>query len=148
MFEYRHNKCVGPHSPAGQNFQQNYGNKKRRGSKILSAPIPDFRPSHCPFIRISNVKACPRRAIYIHYDLSSQTYIYEEIPSQRVHLIIYKGESGAGDIKSPTRTLLLHHRCMKIQSCEVWNHRQVTLRKRPFETSPTNGLVSRSIDVI
>ena len=25
-----------------------YGNKKRRGSMYLSAPIPDFRPSHCP----------------------------------------------------------------------------------------------------
>ena len=34
MFEYRHNKCVGPHSPAGQNFQQNYGNKKDVGVRF------------------------------------------------------------------------------------------------------------------
>jgi hypothetical protein len=30
--------------------------KKDVGVKFLSAPIPAVRPSHCPQIRISNVK--------------------------------------------------------------------------------------------
>jgi hypothetical protein len=30
--------------------------KKDVGVKFLSAPIPGIRLSHCPFIRISNVK--------------------------------------------------------------------------------------------
>ena len=123
--------------------------QKRRGSKILSAPIPSFRPSHCPQIRISNVKACPRRAIYIHYDLSIlNIHIRRNTLTWGHTLLIYIKGIRRRDIKSPTRTLLLHHRCKWIQSCEVWRYRQVTFRKRPFETSPTNGLVSRSIDVI
>ena len=55
----------------------------------------------------------------------------------------------AGGYKNqPTRTLLLHHRCTWIQICEIRTNRQVTFRKRPFETGRTNDLRSRSIDVI
>ena len=36
----------------------------------LSAPIPVIRLSHCPYIRISNMKACPRQVIYTHYHLT------------------------------------------------------------------------------
>ena len=62
MFEYRHNKCVGPHSPAGQNFQQNYGNKKRRGTKFLRA-YPNTQALALPLDKDKQRKACPRRAI-------------------------------------------------------------------------------------
>ena len=53
----------GQRSPAGRHFINiltmelfRYGHKKRRGSKFLTAPIPKIRPSHCPLVRISNVK--------------------------------------------------------------------------------------------
>ena len=62
---------------------------------------------------------------------------------------IYKGNVAAGRYKiNPRERFLLHHRCTWIQSCEVWSYRQVTFRKRPFETGRTTALGSRSIDVI
>ena len=80
MFEYRHNKCVGPHSPAARTFNKIMETKKDVGVKFLSAPIPTLRLSHCPLIRISNVKACPRRAIYTLPPDNPQTYIYTKTP--------------------------------------------------------------------
>ena len=35
--------------------------QKRRGSMSLPVLIPKIRPSHCPYVRISNVQACPRQ---------------------------------------------------------------------------------------
>ena len=32
----------------------------------LPVLIPKIRPSHCPYVRISNVQACPRQRWYIH----------------------------------------------------------------------------------
>ena len=96
MFEYRHNKCVGPHSPAGQNLQQNYGNKKRRGSKFFSVPIPTLRLSHCPLIRISNVKpAHVERYLTLRPEYPKHTYT-QKYPHMGAHLINIYRESGAG----------------------------------------------------
>ena len=95
MFEYRHNKCVGPHSPAGQNFQQNYGNKKDVGVSS-SVPIPTLRLSHCPLIRISNVKpAHVERYITLRPEYPKHTYT-QKYPHTGAHLINIYRESGAG----------------------------------------------------
>ena len=60
-------------------------------SRVL---IPDDRLSHCPFVRISNVK--PAHAsddIYTHHGMDSQ-YAKMVRPLNGVHLIIYiKGRS-------------------------------------------------------
>ena len=71
-------------------------------------------------------------------------------PQNGVHLIIYiKGKLAAGRYKiNPRERFLLHHRCIKIQICEVWLAQTVTFRKRPFETGRTTALRSRSIDVL
>ena len=95
MFEYRHNKCVGPHSPAGQNFQQNYGNKKDVGVSS-SVPIPTLRLSHCPLIRISNVKpAHVERYLTLRPEYPKHTYTQKH-PHMGAHLINIYRESGAG----------------------------------------------------
>ena len=53
-----------PTLPCGQNLQQNYGNEKDVGVSS-SALIPTIRLSHCPYLRISNVKpAHVERYIY------------------------------------------------------------------------------------
>ena len=96
--------------------------QKRRGSKYLSALIPDFRPSHCPYMRISN-ESLPTPVdiytyttawsipewrnerttdIWIHGLLPSHIYTKSVHLSWGVHLIIYiKGnDSRRRDIKS------------------------------------------------
>ena len=97
--------------------------QKRRGSMYPSALIPTVRPSHCPLMRISNVK--PAHAsdyiytyttawsipewrnerttdIWIHGLLPSHIYTKSVHLSWGVHLIIYiKGnDSRRRDIKS------------------------------------------------
>ena len=64
--------------------------KKDVGVMSLSAPIPSFRPSHCPQIRISNVKpAHVERNIYIPE--TGAFYICKDsIPITSIHLIILK----------------------------------------------------------
>ena len=123
MFKYRHNKCVGRHSPVSHirhlSTAKLSGNKKDVGAMYLSAPIPIFRLSHCPHLRISNVKpAHVERYIYTHYDLTLHTYT-QVSPQNGLHLIIYIKEIRRRDIKSPTQTPLLHHRCKWIQICEI-----------------------------
>ena len=39
--------------------------KKDVGVKFLSAPIPDFRLSHCPYIKDKQLQACPRQMILL-----------------------------------------------------------------------------------
>ena len=116
-------------------------NKKDVGV-CISVLIPDDRPSHCPLIRISNVEACPRQddiytprhGIPYEYGFTStrvhrmptSDYIY----AKRVHpsvwstpYYIYKGKFAAGRYKiNPRGRSLLHHRCIKLQSCEVCHH--------------------------
>ena len=64
--------------------------KKDVGVMSLSAPIPSFRPSHCPQIRISNVKpAHVERNIFIPE--TGAFYICKDsIPITSIHLIILK----------------------------------------------------------
>ena len=60
----------------------------------LSAPIPTIRLSHCPYLRISNVKPahaeryiCSHSALYSLYDI----YAKMHTNVSGIHLIIYKG---------------------------------------------------------
>ena len=101
----------------------------------LRVLIPDDRPSHCPYMRISNVK--PAHAsddISIHHGAVNpgwygftnlRTYGSRDsvlrIYTQRkhthcwgVHLIIYtKGMLAVGRYKiNPRERFLLHHRCI------------------------------------
>ena len=96
-------------------------------SRVL---IPAVRPSHCPLMRISNVK--PAHAsddIYTHHGMDSQgndnvndnendnenhlCIRKESITIAGIHLIIYiKGMVAAGRYKiNPRERFLLHHRC-------------------------------------
>ena len=114
---------------------------KKTWEYVSSALISIIRPSHCPFMKISNVK--PAHAsddISIHHGADSLEFgftnlrIYGSTDSvlriytQRehthcweVHLIIYiKGILAVGRYKiNPRERFLLHYRCMKNQSCEV-----------------------------
>ena len=59
MFEYRHNKCVG-HTPL-RSYSPFLSTAKIMEMKkdvgvSFSALIPTIRLSHCPYLRISNVK--------------------------------------------------------------------------------------------
>lgn len=56
-----------PHSPkSGVNNWLRSGNKKDVGV-YSSAPIPKFRPSHCPCVRISNAsQPTPSDYMYNH----------------------------------------------------------------------------------
>ena len=99
-------------------------------SRVL---IPAVRPSHCPLMRISNVKpAHTSDDIYTHHGMDSQgndndnvndiLYIRKDsITIAGIHLIIYiKGMIAAGRYKiNPRERFLLHYRCIKIQICEV-----------------------------
>ena len=109
--------------------------QKRRGSKILSAPIPIFRPSHCPYMRISNVKACPRRAIYIHYDLTlPNIHICRNTLIRGHTLLIYIGNQTQGYKITHANASVASPLCLdsKLRSL---NTQTVTFRKRPFETA-------------
>ena len=123
------------------------GTKKDVGVKFLSAPIPKIRPSHCPQVRISNVKPA-HVEWYIHTlrpDTIPQFYIRQDAPlAWGYTLFIYKKEkSGAGNIKThPRERLCCITAVSRFKFAKFENHRQVTFRKRPFETGPTNGLVS------
>ena len=95
-------------------------------------------------------KACPRRVnIYTHYDLNfPNIHIRRNTHFERVHLIIYIKESDVGDIKITHANV-----SVALPLYEDSNLRDLILqtgnvRKRPFETGPTNGLVSLSIDVV
>ena len=76
------------------------GTKKDVGVKFLSAPIPTLRLSHCPLIRISNVK--PAHAEWYTNPLRPDhpRRIYTKTHSTRgeLHLIyIYKGIQDVGN---------------------------------------------------
>ena len=106
---------------------------KKTWEYVSRALIPAVRPSHCPLMRISNVK--PAHAsddIYTHHGTDSQgndndnvndiLYIRKDsITIAGIHLIIYiKGMVAAGRYKiNPRERFLLHYRCIKIQICEV-----------------------------
>ena len=104
--------------------------------------IPAVRPSHCPLMRISNVKPAhasddiytPRRRTsqgnvndnlnlndkgngYANHNHSTYAKTIHQL--NRVHLIIYiKGILAAGGYKiNPRERFLLHYRCIKIQIC-------------------------------
>ena len=64
------------------------------------SPIPEFRPSHCPFARISNAS--------------------QPTPSDINTVISYTIiHSYNRDIIHPRRRFPLHYLCAKNQSCEV-----------------------------
>ena len=106
---------------------------KKTWEYVSRALIPDDRLSHCPFVRISNVKPAPASDdIHTHHGMDSQgndndnvndiLYIRKDsITIAGIHLIIYiKGMVAAGRYKiNPRRRLLLHHRCTKFQICEI-----------------------------
>ena len=119
--------------------------KKDVGVKFLSAPILTFRPSHCPFLRISNVKPA-HVEWYIHTTTwhIPDFYIRQDAPHQWGYtLFIYKGKIRRREYKTHPRERLC---CITVvprfKFAKFDFHRQVTFRKRPFETGPTNGLVS------
>ena len=120
--------------------------KKDVGVKFLSAPIPILRLSHCPYMRISNVK--PAHVEWYIYTTTwhiPDFYIRQDAPHQWGYtLFIYiKEKSGAGNIKThPRERLCCITAVSRFKFAKFENHRQVTFRKRPFETGPTNGLVS------
>ena len=70
--------------------------QKRRGSKFFSVPIPTLRLSHCPLIRISNVKpAHVERYLTLRPEYPKHTYT-QKYPHMGAHLINIYRESGAG----------------------------------------------------
>ena len=85
---------------------------------FLSAPIPDFRLSHCPYIKDKQLQACPRQMILLpnttaHLPMPA---IYAKIVRPWMEytlLYIFKEEDSRRQISynQPTRTSLLHHRC-------------------------------------
>ena len=95
--------------------------------------IPKIRLSHCPYLRISNVKPAhvsddiytPRRRIpkeTITITLTITIHIRKDSTplEQGTPYYIYKGKLAAGRYKiNPRERFLLHHRCTWIQSCEV-----------------------------
>ena len=110
---------------------------KKTWENAPSALIPEVRLSHCPLVRISNeslptsaeiyayttANVVPPETAHLWIHVSNAAYIRKDsTPMLRgVHLIIYiKGMLAAGRYKIyPRRRSLLHHRCIKIQSCEV-----------------------------
>jgi len=98
--------------------------KKDVGEMFLFAPIPVFRPSHCPQSRISNYKPAhaERLCTFTLRHTTPKSYIRKDSkPNSRVYTLLYiKGKIAAGGYKNqPTRTSLLHYRCDWFQSCEV-----------------------------
>ena len=99
----------------------------------LPVLIPLLRLSHCPYLRISNVKPAhasddiytPRRRIpkeTITITLTITIHIRKDsTPLERgTPYYIYKGKLAAGRYKiNPRERFLLHHRCLQFQSCEV-----------------------------
>ena len=83
---------------------------KKTWENCLSAPIPNFRPSHCPYMRISNVKpAHVRWYIHTHYHLTllpSWEYTQRQYPLSGTPYYIYKGNIRRRDIKSTYRRRL------------------------------------------
>ena len=121
--------------------------KKDVGVKFLSAPIPKIRPSHCPQVRISNVK--PAHVEWYINTLRPEHipifYIRQDAPHPWGYtLFIYiKEKSGAGNIKLTHANVSCCITAVdRFKFARFDLHRQVTFRKRPFETGPTNGLVS------
>ena len=94
-----------------------------------SAPIPGLRPSHCPFLRISNASQ-PTPSSIID-------------TTQRYTLLIYKKSNESLGYNTPTRTLRCITAVERFKVAKFENHRQVTFRKRPFpSTALTNGVLS------
>ena len=149
MVRHKHTQSVlTSSSPCRSTFVIKLWKQKRRGSMSHLVPIPSFRPSHCPQVRISNVKPAhasddisihhgaghPKGPITLTITLTLTITIKvtdtltitihirkESITIFGIHLIIYnKGKLAAGRYKiNPRERFLLHHRCIKIQSCEV-----------------------------
>ena len=67
--------------------------KKDVGVKFLSAPIPDFRLSHCPYIKDKQLQACPRQMILLPNTTAHLPHVChirkDSTPMNGVHLIIY-----------------------------------------------------------
>ena len=94
-------------------------------------------------------KACPRRAIYIHCDPTiPNIHIRRNTLSWGYTLIIYKREISRRDIKITHANASVASPLCLDSKLRSLIEQTVTFRKRPFETGPTNGSVSRSIDVI
>ena len=119
--------------------------KKDVGVKFLSAPIPGIRLSHCPFIRISNVK--PAHAEWYTNPLrpDNPKRIYTKIHSTygELHLIYIYKERGRGEYEiHPRERFVASPLLCRFKVAKFDQHRQVTCWKRPFETGRTTGLRS------
>jgi len=73
MFEYRHNKCVG-HTPL-RSYSPFLSTAKIMETKktweyVSLRAYPINQALALPLHKDKQRKACPRRAIYIHYDLT------------------------------------------------------------------------------
>ena len=82
------------------------GNKKRRGSKVSLRAYPSVQALALPPSKDKQRKACPRRVIYIHYDLTHSRLLYtpRRTPPMRVHLInIYKRKIRRREYKTHPR---------------------------------------------
>ncbi len=122
------------------------GTKKDVGVKFLSALIPIIRPSHCPFMKISNRKSAHAEWYTNPLRPDTPRRIYTKTHSTtegELHLInIYKGYRTRGNIKltHANVSVALHlHEESNLRSLMI---QTVTLRKRPFETGRTTGLRS------
>lgn len=99
-----------------------------------SAPIPGLRPSHCPFLRISN---------------ASQPTPSSIIDTTQRYTLLYNKSNESLGYNTPTRTLRCITAVERFKFAKFENHRQVTFRKRPFPSAVlTNGVQPLdSIDV-
>ena len=111
-------------------------------------PTPVFRPSHCLQDKDKQRKARPRRAIYIHNCLIIPSIYTQISPQNGLHLIIYIKGNRRSDIEITHANASVALPLCLDSKLRSLNTQTSNVRKRPFETDPTNGLVSLSIDVI
>jgi len=102
--------------------------KKRRGSKVSLRAYPYPQALALPLHEDKQLQACPRQMMlsYTTTYLPHACYIRKDsTPMNGVHLIIYiqkeKDSRRRISFNQPTRTSLLHHRCMKFKFARFGN---------------------------
>ena len=114
---------------------KDYGNKKDVGVSFSPRLSPCSGLRIASKSRISNVKACPRRAIYIHSDLTlPNIHICRNTLIRGHTLLIYIGNQTQGHKITHANASVASPLCLdsKLRSL---NTQTVTFRKRPFETA-------------